>query len=116
MDAALLVAGDLSRLHSRRWGETFHPKQMFAAFAEGNLIVGLKNCFLNPHLVYVRTVGGLAVAKHDLSGFVQAQPSVLAGDLVIRKDNLAFVLIAADGKTFGGNTERTAGKEPRCAE
>jgi hypothetical protein len=35
-----------------------------------------------------------------LTGFVQAHPSVLAGDLVVRKDDLTFRLIAADDETL----------------
>jgi hypothetical protein len=31
-----------------------------------------------------------------LTGFVQTHPSVLAGDLIIRKDDLAFGLVPAD--------------------
>jgi hypothetical protein len=46
-----------------------------------------------------------------LAGFVQAHPGVLVGDLVIREDDLAFGLVAPDDKPFGGDAERSAGKE-----
>src|SRR5208282_5132383 len=99
------------RHRHRGLDKRFHPKLMLAARTERNFIVGLENRFLNPHLVNVRSVGGIAVAKHYLTGFVQAHPGVLTGDLVIRKDDLAFRLIAAHDETLRGNTKCAAGEE-----
>ena len=62
--------------------------------------LGFRTASLNPHFVDERSVGGIAVAKHHLAGFVQAHPGMLAGDLVIRQDDLAFGLVAADDKTL----------------
>jgi hypothetical protein len=38
---------------------------------------------------------------------------VLTGDLVICEDDLAFALVAANHKPFGGDVEGSARKEPR---
>jgi hypothetical protein len=41
---------------------------------------------------------------------------MLAGDLVIRQDDLAFGLIPTDNKTFRGNAKRAAGEESRSSD
>jgi hypothetical protein len=75
------------------------------------MVISFENPFLHPHLVNIRTVGGIVVAKQHLAGVVQAHPGMLTGDLVVRQDDLASCLIATYHEPFGGDTKGATGEK-----